>query len=123
MARWKIHSPIISTAVTARPRIKFHCQRLCLDWLEASAEISLASKPACKIAARTAETFFPSAEFQRTLARSAATLTETLWTPGIFCAASVTLRAQLLHVMPVTRSSVVVVEVIEIGRTSCRERE
>ncbi len=31
MARRKIHSPVISAAVTARPTIKFHCQRLCLE--------------------------------------------------------------------------------------------
>jgi len=58
------------------------------------------------MADRIAATFLSAPEFQRTLARSAATQTATLWTPGIFCAASVTLRAQLLHVMPPTRNSV-----------------
>ena len=41
---------------------------------------------------------------QRTLARPAAKATEALRTPGTLWIASVTWRAQLLHVMPVTCS-------------------
>jgi len=45
--------------------------------------------------------------FFRTLACAVCTFTETLCTPATFCAASVTLRAQLLQVIPSTCSSVV----------------
>ena len=76
--RLKIQSPTISPTVTARPTIKFHRQRLCLRLVEFSTEISWAEKPAWEMAASTAEMFFLAPEFQRTLARSAATLTLTL---------------------------------------------
>ena len=44
---------------------------------------------------------------QRTVARSASNATNALCTPDTLWMASVTCRAQLLHVMPVTSSSVV----------------